>query len=90
MHMSILICLTSSGTYLLINMSLPALVRLLAVSIETGTPIILGLILGSFIALCWGFLFKRVIRVNAMAYTWRVSDRLNGHALSASTKTEIH
>ena len=47
--MSILIFLTSSGTYLLINMSLPALVRLFAVSIETGTPMILGLILGSFI-----------------------------------------
>jgi len=48
--MSILIFLTSSGTNLLMNMSLLALARSFAVFIETGTPIILGVALGSFIS----------------------------------------
>ena len=48
MQCSILLLFTSSGTYLRKAMSLPALARLLAVSIETGTPMILGFILGSF------------------------------------------
>ena len=42
-------------------MSLLAAVRLFAVSIDTGTPIILGRILGSFINTCEGLSFKRVI-----------------------------
>ena len=87
MQCSILLLFTSSGTYLLIAMSLPAFARFLAVSIETGTPIILGRILGSFIPLDWGFLFKRVIRVNTMGFLWRVSVRLNGHVLFVNMVT---
>ena len=49
MQMSILIFLTSSDTNFLKNMSLPALVRLFAVSIDTGTPMILGVARGNLI-----------------------------------------
>ena len=48
MQMPILISLTSVGTNLRKNMSRLALVSPFTVSIDTGTPIILGCILGSF------------------------------------------
>ena len=46
--MSSLSCFISSETTLFLNISLEALDKPRAVSIETGTPMILGLILGSF------------------------------------------
>ena len=48
LQVSILAFLTSSGTNLLKKRSRLAFVSPFAVSIDTGTPIILGLILGSF------------------------------------------
>ena len=87
MQISILICFISLPTNLLINTSLLALVRLFAVSIETGTPIILGGERGNLITLRNRSLFKRVIRVHALGALWAVSVKLSGHAPSASTKS---
>ena len=67
--MSILICLTSSGTNFLMNISLLALVSPFTVSIDTGTPIILGRSLGSFIVQSEPLSFKRIIHRYSMGGT---------------------
>ena len=59
--MFILICLTSAGTNLLINISLLALVNPFAVSIDTGTPIILGFARGSLIVTPFTSFYKTII-----------------------------
>ena len=59
--MSILSSLTSSSTNLLRNISLPALVNPLAVSIDTGTPMILGVERGNLMVTPSTSCYKTII-----------------------------
>ena len=65
--MSILNCLTSSGTNLLKNISLPAFVRFFAVSIDTGTPMILGVARGNLMFIPSTSFYKTIIHSVCLA-----------------------